>query len=166
VLVDHPQLGRYFDAFLLAHRCTEHAGARNEEAGLRTLLRYGFGPQRTATLIYWQAVKLLWKGVGPTGWGWGWGWGWGAGAGGGVAQIKCCLAVEHLPCAVRVGGCVTPWQYHLLPACLLQVSFVPPPSKAYREKVHGGATHPRLGCLDKHFVWRDAADWPWKDQQQ
>jgi hypothetical protein len=65
VLVDHPQHGRYFDAFLVARRCKDQAaGARNEEAGLRALLRYGFAPQRAALLIYWQAVKLLWKGVG------------------------------------------------------------------------------------------------------
>jgi DUF1365 family protein len=64
VLVDHPQHGRYFDAFLVGRRCKgQAAGARNEEAGLRALLRYGFAPQRAAVLIYWQAVKLLWKGV-------------------------------------------------------------------------------------------------------
>lgn len=27
------------------------------------LCRYGFMPQRTAFWIYWQAVKLMWKGV-------------------------------------------------------------------------------------------------------
>ncbi len=63
MLVDHPEHGRYFDAYLVAKRCSQGA-ARNEEAGLRTLLRHGFEPQRVAVLIYWQAVKLLWKGVG------------------------------------------------------------------------------------------------------
>jgi hypothetical protein len=64
VLVDHPTLGAYFDATLVAKRCMSGAGARarSERAGLRTLLRYGFGPQRVAALIYWQAGVLFAKG--------------------------------------------------------------------------------------------------------
>jgi hypothetical protein len=39
------------------------AGLRNEEAGLGTLLKYGYQPHRVAIWIYWQAIVLLWKGV-------------------------------------------------------------------------------------------------------
>mmetsp|Transcript_39979 Transcript_39979/g.102258 ORF Transcript_39979/g.102258 Transcript_39979/m.102258 type:complete len:133 (-) Transcript_39979:276-674(-) len=60
----HPQHGDFFDAHLVARRVSGRAGSqRNEEAGLGTLLRYGYMPQRTAVLIYWQAVKLLLKGA-------------------------------------------------------------------------------------------------------
>lgn len=63
VVVTHPRLGQYFDAHLIAKRCTG-PGARelNEHAGLGSLLRYGFMPQRVALWIYWQAVILIAKG--------------------------------------------------------------------------------------------------------
>mmetsp|Transcript_18057 Transcript_18057/g.32154 ORF Transcript_18057/g.32154 Transcript_18057/m.32154 type:complete len:314 (-) Transcript_18057:162-1103(-) len=60
----HPQFGDFFDAHLVVKRVSGPAGGlRNEEASLGTLLRYGYMPQRTAVLIYWQAVKLLFKGA-------------------------------------------------------------------------------------------------------
>mmetsp|Transcript_23629 Transcript_23629/g.65539 ORF Transcript_23629/g.65539 Transcript_23629/m.65539 type:complete len:298 (-) Transcript_23629:69-962(-) len=60
----HPKFGDFFDAHLVARRVSgPTSGLRNEEASLMTLLRYGYMPQRTACLIYWQAVKLLWKGA-------------------------------------------------------------------------------------------------------
>lgn len=37
--------------------------APNETAGLSTLLRYGYQPQRVAFWIYAQAIVLVWKGV-------------------------------------------------------------------------------------------------------
>ena len=67
VLVDHPEMGRFFDARLTARRVPPGPGGRghlrNEAAGLGCLLRYGFQPQRVAFWIYWQALVLLWKGV-------------------------------------------------------------------------------------------------------
>ncbi|KAK9813210.1 hypothetical protein WJX72_010648 [[Myrmecia] bisecta] len=62
VAVSHPELGHFFYAGLHAKRAAR-SSLTNEEAGLATLWRYGFQPQRVAVLIYWQAVKLLWKGV-------------------------------------------------------------------------------------------------------
>ncbi|KAK9801897.1 hypothetical protein WJX73_009084 [Symbiochloris irregularis] len=60
--VSHPKLGDYFNA-VLTGRVSQHPTLTNEQAGWRVLLRYGFQPQRVACLIYWQAVKLLWKGI-------------------------------------------------------------------------------------------------------
>ncbi|GMH32836.1 hypothetical protein BSKO_00670 [Bryopsis sp. KO-2023] len=62
VHVSHPDHGDYFDAVLTGRRC-ESTAQRGERDGFRTLWRYGFQPQRVAFWIYWQAVKLLWKGV-------------------------------------------------------------------------------------------------------
>jgi DUF1365 family protein len=63
VVVTHPELGQYFDAHLMASRCTgAYARARNEAAGWRALARYAFMPQRVAVWIYWQAVVLIVKG--------------------------------------------------------------------------------------------------------
>mmetsp|Transcript_14570 Transcript_14570/g.39446 ORF Transcript_14570/g.39446 Transcript_14570/m.39446 type:complete len:317 (-) Transcript_14570:567-1517(-) len=64
VRCEHPALGNFFHADLIGLRCQGScAGARNEEAGLRTLLRYGFLPQRIAAWIYWHALLLYCKGV-------------------------------------------------------------------------------------------------------
>ncbi|KAK9842105.1 hypothetical protein WJX81_008576 [Elliptochloris bilobata] len=57
----HPELGDFFSAKLRARR--DARAARNERAGLATLLRYGYLPQRIALWIYWQAVVLLCKGA-------------------------------------------------------------------------------------------------------
>ncbi|GFR43305.1 hypothetical protein Agub_g4371 [Astrephomene gubernaculifera] len=77
VRASHPTHGDYFYAGLTARRCgaAVHSGAAttrpspqhpqqqlsaglhacvNEEAGLGSLLRYGFMPHRVALLIYWQ----------------------------------------------------------------------------------------------------------------
>ncbi|CAG9463576.1 unnamed protein product [Pedinophyceae sp. YPF-701] len=73
---EHPTLrgptrgGGFFGAWLEGELDRERPAARNEEAGLGTLLRYGFQPHRVAWWIYSQAVTLLWKGVpfyGPPG---------------------------------------------------------------------------------------------------
>lgn len=75
--VDHPTLGRFFDATLDA-TCDgwqegeegEEGGrkqkpppprpaARSERGSLSTLLAYGYMPHRTAAWIYWHAVRLL-----------------------------------------------------------------------------------------------------------
>ncbi len=50
-------------------------------------------------------------------------------------------------------------------AAALQVSFVSPPSKAYRAQVAQSAKHPPLGCVGKHFMWREVEGWPWRDEQ-
>jgi hypothetical protein len=39
VLVDHPQLGRYFDAALVLKRCPDHQQGPNERSGWGNLLR-------------------------------------------------------------------------------------------------------------------------------
>jgi DUF1365 family protein len=59
----HPEYGDYFIAALDAKLDTTAPALPNEIASLRTLLQYGFQPQRVALWIYWQAVMLLWKGV-------------------------------------------------------------------------------------------------------
>ncbi len=88
--VDHPQLGRFFDATLDAdcggwgEDCDGRGAgasttppssspspspspppaARSERGALRTLLAYGYMPHRTAAWIYWHAaVLLLWRGL-------------------------------------------------------------------------------------------------------
>jgi len=64
VRVAHPEHGAFFDAHLAAKRADGPSlRLRNEEAGLATLLRYGYAPQRVAVLIYWQALKLVLKGA-------------------------------------------------------------------------------------------------------
>ncbi|GFH06945.1 plasmid partition, partial [Haematococcus lacustris] len=64
VRVHHPELKDFFCASLVATRdVSSSKTARNEEAGVRTLLRFGMQPQRIACWIYWHAVLLLWKGV-------------------------------------------------------------------------------------------------------
>jgi len=82
VLVDHPELGRYFDAQFVGRAVAaaeEERGAagggagaggrraggdgRSERGGLRMLWRYGFLPQRVALWIYVHAVLLALKGV-------------------------------------------------------------------------------------------------------
>lgn len=63
VRVEHPRYGRGFFVATLDARLSDQPTASNEQAGLGKLLRYGFQPQRTALLIYWQALVLLWKGV-------------------------------------------------------------------------------------------------------
>lgn len=62
VHVHHPEHGAYFDAVLTGRRCGSTA-QRGERDGIRALWRYGFQPHRVAFWIYWQAIKLLWKGV-------------------------------------------------------------------------------------------------------
>ena len=86
VAVSHPVHGEYFIATLRAVR-SRQASLRNEDAGLAILwryagpehssdrgivpcdahcvlvCRYGYQPQRVAFWIYWQAVKLLWRGA-------------------------------------------------------------------------------------------------------
>ncbi|BDA45180.1 hypothetical protein COCOBI_06-6630 [Coccomyxa sp. Obi] len=57
----HPEMGPFFEARLTAARSA--AAGRSESAGLTYLWRYGFMPHRVAFWIYWQALKLLWKGV-------------------------------------------------------------------------------------------------------
>ncbi|CAL8469053.1 g8594 [Coccomyxa elongata] len=57
----HPEMGPFFEARLTALRST--VAGRSETAGLTYLWRYGFMPHRVAFWIYWQALKLLWKGV-------------------------------------------------------------------------------------------------------
>eukprot|EP01025_Chloroclados_australasicus_P002819 TRINITY_DN10644_c0_g1_i1.p1 TRINITY_DN10644_c0_g1~~TRINITY_DN10644_c0_g1_i1.p1 ORF type:complete len:286 (+),score=16.48 TRINITY_DN10644_c0_g1_i1:70-927(+) len=61
VLVDHKQMGRYFDASLVAKRSSN--SQTNENAGLFTFLRYGYEPFRVAFWIYWQAIILVRKGA-------------------------------------------------------------------------------------------------------
>ena len=63
VSATHPELGDYFVASLDAKRDVSAPDVPNEVASLRTLVLYGFQPQRVAVWIYWQAVRLLWKGV-------------------------------------------------------------------------------------------------------
>ncbi|GFH16984.1 DUF1365-domain-containing protein, partial [Haematococcus lacustris] len=64
VRVHHPELKDFFCASLVATKDVSRSKtARNEEAGVRTLLRFGMQPQRIACWIYWHAVLLLWKGV-------------------------------------------------------------------------------------------------------
>jgi DUF1365 family protein len=73
VLVDHPELGRYFDAQFVGKvvvaggrgkgAAAAAADGRSERSGLATLWRYGFLPQRVAVWIYVHAVLLALKGV-------------------------------------------------------------------------------------------------------
>lgn len=69
ISIDHPVLGRYFDAVLqmvrqdVADGHSRHLHARNERAGTRNLMRYGLLPHRVACWIYLHAVLLLRKGV-------------------------------------------------------------------------------------------------------
>ena len=65
-VVDHPVFGDYFAASLVAERESDASGrrhARNERAGLRTLLEHGLSPHRVAFRIYHQAAKVLLAGV-------------------------------------------------------------------------------------------------------
>jgi DUF1365 family protein len=63
VAASHPELGEYFIAALSADLDIVAPHWPNELASLESLWKYGFQPQRVAWWIYWQAVKLLWKGV-------------------------------------------------------------------------------------------------------
>ena len=70
VLVDHPVLGRYFDAQFVGKVEEEARGGandyndgRSERSGLVKLWRYGFLPQRVSAWIYAHAVLLALKGV-------------------------------------------------------------------------------------------------------
>jgi DUF1365 family protein len=65
VLVDHPELGRYFDAQFVGKVASSDGDddATNERSGLWRLWRYGFLPQRVALWIYAHAVLLALKGV-------------------------------------------------------------------------------------------------------
>lgn len=63
VAASHPELGDYFIARLKAERDTKALPLPNEIASWECLWKYGFQPQRVALWIYWQALKLLWKGV-------------------------------------------------------------------------------------------------------
>jgi DUF1365 family protein len=68
--VDHPELGKYFDAVIEGRVDNDAPYERNETASFEVLLKYGFQPHRIAFWIYWHAVCLLWKGVrffGPPG---------------------------------------------------------------------------------------------------
>lgn len=68
--VDHPELGKYFDAVIEGQVDKDAPYERNETASFETLVRYGFQPQRVALYIYWHALCLLYKGVsfhGPPG---------------------------------------------------------------------------------------------------
>lgn len=61
VSVTHPHLGDFFFASLEARH--SKVNARSECAGLQLAARYAFMPQRIALWIYWEAVRLLLKGV-------------------------------------------------------------------------------------------------------
>ena len=167
VLVDHPQLGRYFDAQLVARRCGDSgsdsggassgsrssgagassgggpgvaATARAERAGLRTLLRYGFLPQRVAFWIYWQAVVLIWKGVKihakPDGDGGGGDTGDGGGDGSGCGfKARAAAAAAAAAPGKRL-----------------------PEAGGGRAGCGGGAGVRAAGCP---FEWTDARAWPW-----
>lgn len=63
VAATHPEHGDYFLAALSLRRDTSVPSLPNEVASFKSLLKYGFQPQRVAFWIYWQAVLLLWKGV-------------------------------------------------------------------------------------------------------
>lgn len=63
VAASHPELGEYFVAQVNAQIDKSCPHLPNEIASFECFLKYGFQPQRVAFWIYWQAVKLMWKGV-------------------------------------------------------------------------------------------------------
>ncbi|KAI8107379.1 hypothetical protein M9435_002410 [Picochlorum sp. BPE23] len=63
VSVCHPSMGEYFTAWMKGCVDQVHPHQPNEMAGILTLFKYGFQPQRIAAWIYWHALVLLWKGV-------------------------------------------------------------------------------------------------------
>ena len=65
VELDHPTLGaKFFTATLRARRCAGPARhLRSEELPLGGYIAWACAPQRVFARIYWQAVKLLAKGL-------------------------------------------------------------------------------------------------------
>lgn len=172
VRATHPVHGDYFYADLLARAAPPgRRAARNEEAGLGVALSYAFMPHRVALLIYWQAVKLLVKGVPfypppskeyqrqllENGEGQG-----AAGESRGAGEVL--VAHKAQPNGHSHGdsmgskganGAAARAQPTLGGGlCPVGLGAVP------GARQH---THPRNGVDGKHFVWRPAPGWPWRE---
>ncbi|GIM09445.1 hypothetical protein Vretimale_13297 [Volvox reticuliferus] len=176
VRASHPKYGDYFYADLVGRRA-EHPQRVNEEAGLRALLRYGFMPHRVALLIYWQAVKLLIKGVPfysppskayqrelvaesgeqqqqqqqqPTEQQLGIAVSKTAASEAGKSANGAAVLLNssnngHAGVDSKIGGSLCP---------------VAAVAGSWGAAQH---THPRNGFTGKHFLWREAPGWPWRE---
>ncbi|KXZ45789.1 hypothetical protein GPECTOR_50g582 [Gonium pectorale] len=157
VRASHPVHGDYFYADMVGRISDDPR--RNEEAGLGRLLRYGFMPHRVAVLIYWQAVKLLFKGVRfhppPS------------------KEYQRQLVAEE-PAAdppakgttaakgAAAKGAATKRQAAKASGEAKEAAGLCPVAGA----VWGAAqhSHPRNGLNGKHFLWKQAAGWPWREE--
>ncbi|KAG2438648.1 hypothetical protein HXX76_005195 [Chlamydomonas incerta] len=185
VRASHPVYGDYFHADLVARRCGSSssgsssssgggscsggsssgaAGELNEEAGLGRLWAYGFMPHRVAFLIYWQAVNLLAKGVpfyAPPG-----------------KEYQRLLIAERSSSAAAAateaaangngssnGNGSGSSNGAAAPATVSACGGAPGglcPVAAWSRGA-GGHGHPRNAVDGRHFVWRQAPAWPWRE---
>ncbi|KAG2502138.1 hypothetical protein HYH03_000626 [Edaphochlamys debaryana] len=159
VKASHPQYGDYFYADLVG-RTAPRPHAPSERAGLRELLSFGFMPHRVALLIYWQALVLIWKGVplhmppakeyqarivAEQG---------GQAADGGKQE-------QRAKQGVAANGSPATTGHH----ATANGAAHPGPGVGLCPLARVGAAahaHPRNGVDGKHFLWREAAGWPWR----
>ncbi|GLC77762.1 hypothetical protein PLESTB_000958100 [Pleodorina starrii] len=156
VRASHPEHGDYFYANLVGRRSDRPARV-NEEAGLGALTRYGFMPHRVAALIYWQAVKLLVKGVPfcpPPSKAYQRELLQGQGQGESEQPGRNVAAAAETNGGVSNGHTNGQGGGGLCPVAAV----VRGASKSATKH-----SHPRNGANGQHFLWREAPGWPWRE---